>query len=72
MVVWVPGRSLAIKFGNKACQQTLAINEQALGRIVAAFKREPGFISVVAGSESAFVHWAFTRSFQIVVLHFKS
>jgi hypothetical protein len=56
-------------FGDKVGQQTLAINEQALGRIVAAFKREPGFIFENAKSGCAAVHYAFRRSFQIVVLH---
>ena len=69
-VVWVPGKFLAKRFGNKICQQTLAINKQALGRIVASFKREPAFISEVAGSESAFVHCAFRRSFPIAALAF--
>ena len=70
MVVWVLGKFLAKRFGNKACQQTRAINEQALGRIVASFKRELAFISDIASSESAFVHCAFRRSFQIVVFAF--
>ena len=56
--------------GNKACQQTLAINKQALGRIVASIKRELVFISDSAKSGFALVHCAFRRSFQIAVLHF--
>jgi hypothetical protein len=66
----VPGKILATRFGNTVCQQTLAINEQALGRIVASFKPELVFISGTAKSESALVHCAFRPSFQIVVLHF--
>jgi hypothetical protein len=45
----------------EVCQQALAINKQALGRIVAAFKRESGFISGNAKSGSTFVHYAFRR-----------
>jgi hypothetical protein len=59
MVDWVPGKFLAKRFGNKICQQTLAINEQALGRIVASFKRELVFISDNAKRGCAFVHCAF-------------
>jgi hypothetical protein len=66
MMVWVPGKIP----GNKICRQTLAINEQALGRIVASFKPELVFISDDAKRGWAFVHCAFRRSFQIVVLHF--
>ena len=70
MMAGVPGKFLATRFVNKLCQQTLAINKQALGRIVASFKREFGFISDNAKSGCAFVHCAFRRSFQIGVLHF--
>ena len=66
----VPGKILATRFGNMVCQQTLAINEQALGRIVASFKPELAFISGTAKSECALVHCAFRPSFQIVALHF--
>jgi hypothetical protein len=44
MMVWVLGEFLAGGL-QEVCQQALAINKQALGRIVAAFKRESGFIS---------------------------
>jgi hypothetical protein len=70
MVVRVLGKFMAKRFGNKACQQTPAINEQALGRIVASFKRELAFISDIPSSESAFVHCAFRRLFPIGLLHF--
>jgi hypothetical protein len=60
MMVWVLGEFLAGGL-QEVCQQALAINKQALGRIVAAFKRESGFISGNAKSESAFVHYAFRR-----------
>ena len=65
MMVGVPGKFLATRLGNKVCQQTLTINEQALGRIVASFKRELVFISDDAKSGCALVHCAFRRSFQI-------
>jgi hypothetical protein len=48
---------------------SLAINEQALGWIVASFKRELVFISDDTKSRCALVHCAFRRSFQIVVLY---
>lgn len=66
----VPGKILATRFGNMVCQQTLTINEQALGWIVASFKPELVFISGTAKSECALVHCAFRPSFQIVALHF--
>jgi hypothetical protein len=56
-VLWVPG-----KFARKC--ETPAINEQALGRIVAGLKRERGFISAPTQLESAAVHGVFRRSFQ--------
>jgi len=67
MMIWVP-REILCKFLARSVN-TPAINKQALGRIVAAFKRESGFISSVARSECAFVHDAFSRLFQIAVLH---
>ena len=75
MLVWIPRKILGSKtrqqrFGDKVCQQTMAINEQALGRIVASFKREVVFISDHAKSGCSLVHCVFRRSFQIVVLHF--
>jgi hypothetical protein len=66
----VPGKILATRFGNMVCQQTLAINEQALGRIVASFKPELVFISRTAKSGCVLVHFAFRSSFQFAVLHF--
>jgi hypothetical protein len=63
-------KALATRFGNTVCQQTLAINEQALGRIVASSKPEWVFISGSAKSECVLVHCAFRPSFQFAVLHF--
>ncbi len=65
-----PGKVMATRFRNKVCQRTLAINEQALGRIVASSKRELVFISGNAESGCAFVHCAFRRSSQMAVSHF--
>jgi hypothetical protein len=62
MMVFVP------ILGNEVYWQAPAINEQALGRIVAAFKRDFRFISTYAKSGCAFVHCAFRRSLQIVPL----
>jgi hypothetical protein len=64
MMVFVP------ILGNEVYWQAPAINEQALGRIVAAFKRDFRFISTYAKSGCAFVHCAFRRSLQIVSLPF--
>ncbi len=63
MMIRVP-REMLCKFLARSVN-TPAINKQALGRIVAAFKRESGFISKVARSACAFVHDAFRRLFQI-------
>jgi hypothetical protein len=49
------------------CHQGLAINEQALGRIVAGFRGGFVFISEGAKPRFAFVHYAFRGSFQTVV-----
>lgn len=46
-------------------QQTLAINKQALGRIVAAFERERVFISPLTQFGRAIVHDAFRGLFQL-------
>jgi hypothetical protein len=55
--------------GNKACHQDVAINEQALGRIVAGF--EGGFVFICEGAKfrCSFVHYAFRGSFQTVLSH---
>jgi hypothetical protein len=51
MMVWVPGE-IPGKVLGKIRQKTPAINKQALGRIVAAFKRELGFISKVQNPDA--------------------
>jgi hypothetical protein len=47
--------------------QRPTINKQALGRIVAGFKRERGFISAATQCAWAAVHDAFTTPFQTAV-----
>ena len=80
MMVWVPGEILGrMVFGRMVLRQGLAtrfckrlvikvaINEQALGRIVAGFEGGFVFISDGAKLRSAFVHYAFRGSFQTVL-----
>jgi hypothetical protein len=57
------------KFRQQGWQQGRAINEQALGRIVAAFKAGLLFISEHENSYCVFVHCAFRGSFQTELLH---
>jgi hypothetical protein len=52
-------KAWAGRFFRTTRQQGLAINEQALGRIVAGFKGGFVFISDAAKPLSAFVHYAF-------------
>jgi hypothetical protein len=61
------GRSLAGRSWQQRCHQALAINEQALGRIVAGF--EGGFVFISEGTKLrfGFVHYAFRGSFQTVL-----
>jgi hypothetical protein len=70
MMMWVPGKILATRLGTKAWQQGQAINEYALGRIVAAHKGGLVFISEHESSYCVFVHCAFRGSFQTELLHF--
>ena len=63
MMVFVP------ILGNEVYWQAPAINEQALGRIVAAFKGGFGFISDQRKSQCVLVHRAFRASFQSEVSH---
>jgi hypothetical protein len=58
---------LAEKSWQQRFHQGLAINEQALGRIVAGFEGGFVFISDGAKLRSAFVHYAFRGSFQTVL-----
>jgi hypothetical protein len=57
-VLWVLGEIWKGVMKEPA-QQTAAMNEQALGRIVAGLKREGGFISAPTQSASAVVHGVF-------------
>jgi hypothetical protein len=63
-VLWVLGNSERRDAIFGLVQQTPTINKQALGRIVAAFKRERVFISAATHFGRAVVHDVFRRLFQ--------
>jgi hypothetical protein len=69
MMVWIPGKRSCDKGLATRLSSSPAINEQALGRIVAGFKGGFVFISEDAKPRCAFVHYAFRGSSQTVLSH---
>ena len=63
-VVW----SWRSRFQESLCDKAAGINKQALGRNVAAFKCQFGFISGFSTSKRVAVHCVFRRTFQTVPL----